>query len=133
MEEWFLKPIKEKFADFNGRARRKEYWMFNLFVWIISSILNLIDLAIGTYVSSIAILSTVFSLIVMIPSLALSVRRLHDVNKSGWYLLLWLLPIIGWIWLFVLLVTEGDQGKNEYGPDPKNPVNELDQIGVAQD
>ena len=132
MEEWFLNPLKEKFADFNGRARRKEFWMFNLFAWIISSILSVIDLALDSSMGF-SVLSSIFSLIILVPSLAVSVRRLHDVNKTGWYILLWFLPIIGWIWLIVLYATEGDQGSNQYGDDPKNPVNELDHIGVSQD
>ena len=133
MEEWFLNPLKEKFADFSGRARRKEFWMFYLFCSIISSILSVIDsvLDLGSTIGF-GVLSPIFSLIILIPYLAVSVRRLHDTNKTGWYLLLLLLPIIGWIWLLVLFVIEGDEGKNEYGDDPKNPVNELDHIGVSQ-
>lgn len=64
-------------------------------------------------------IALLYSLAVLVPSLAVSVRRLHDVGKSGWYHLILLIPIAGWIWFFVLMVTEGDSGDNSYGPDPK--------------
>lgn len=128
--EWFLLALK-KYAEFNGRSRRKEYWMFYLIYSIISTVLSILDQFLVSFTSGITVLSGLFGLFFIIPWIAISVRRLHDVNKSGWYLLLWFLPIIGWIWLFVLSVTEGDSGPNKYGPDPKNPVSELDDIGVT--
>lgn len=131
--EWFLLPLK-KYVEFNGRSRRKEYWMFYLFTVLVSIPLGIIDeVADTTFQYGSGVFSVLFSLFTIIPWISLTVRRLHDVNKSAWYLLLYLLPIIGWIWLFVLTVTEGDQGSNEYGPDPKNPVSELDDIGLTMD
>ncbi|WP_378185837.1 DUF805 domain-containing protein [Aquimarina sp. W85] len=122
---WYLKVIKENFANFEGRARRKEYWMFTLFSGLI--VLGLAILAgifVAMEISSLAFVFMgcymVYILIVLVPSLAVTVRRLHDTGKSGWMLLIALVPLIGSIWLFVLYVTEGDQGDNQYGPDPKS-------------
>ena len=112
---WYLKVIKQ-YADFNGRARRKEYWMYTLISTLISIVLSIIDTALGFQIGVIGIL---YSLFVFIPGIAVSVRRLHDVNKSGWMLLLIFLPIIGWIWLLVLNATEGTIGENKFGLDPK--------------
>ena len=128
--EWYLMVLK-KYTQFDGRSRRKEYWMFLLFNMIISYALQFVDHFISD--SPIGYLSGIYSLAVLLPSIAVGIRRLHDVNKSGWYYLLMLLPIIGWIWLIILLATDGTQGPNQYGADPKNPENELDQIGVVQE
>lgn len=104
----------KNYATFNGRARRTEYWMFALINGVISLILLGIDFALG-----IGFLKSLYSLVVLVPSIAVFVRRLHDVNKSGWWLLIGIIPIIGAIWLFVLMVTEGDRQENQYGPNPK--------------
>ncbi|PBQ33820.1 hypothetical protein CNR22_19210 [Sphingobacteriaceae bacterium] len=123
---WYLKVIKQ-YADFKGRARRKEFWMFTLVSILIGFALQLLDYMLGIQFSSLGMygrdygpLYSIYSLVMLVPSLAVSVRRLHDVNKSGWYLLLWLFLIIGWIWLLVLHCTEGTKGPNKYGADPKN-------------
>ncbi len=97
----------QKYADFNGRARRSEYWYFFLFNVIFSIATGIIGLAIR-----VPILSNLYSLVTMIPAIAVGVRRMHDVGKSGWYLLI---PIYN----IVLAATEGDRGDNAYGPDPK--------------
>lgn len=131
---WYLMAFK-KYAQFKGRSRRKEYWMFVLFNAIFGYALMAVDFGLGTQFESmptVGFLGTLYNLIVFIPSLALNIRRLHDVNKSGWYLLLIFLPIIGWIWLFILTLTDGTRGQNEYGDDPKNPSNEINDIGVSQ-
>lgn len=108
--EWFILVLK-KYAIFEGRARRKEYWMFTLFSVLISIVLSVIDVAInGPYQAG--IIGNLYSLAVLVPTIAVGVRRMHDVGKSGWYLLI---PIYN----LVLAVTEGDHGSNEYGPDPK--------------
>jgi len=121
--EWFLKVVKEHYADFNGRARRKEFWMYYLFyvigviaLEIIALILMSISDVLGGIVFGIMGLAV---LGLIIPTLAVGARRLHDVGKSGWMLLVSLIPVIGGIWLLILLITEGEKGDNQYGPDPK--------------
>lgn len=119
--KWYLKALKQ-YADFSGRARRKEYWMFVLFNIIFSLIASLIDKAIGIDFSDgygYGIVTVIYALIVFIPGLALTVRRLHDINKSGWMIFISLIPLIGGIWMLVLVCTEGTRGDNQYGPDPK--------------
>ena len=112
--EWYLKVMKQ-YADFNGRARRKEYWMFVLFNFIASFILGAVDAAVG----SSGALAGIYALAVFIPSLAVGVRRLHDTGKSGWMLLVAFIPVIGFIWLIVLLVMDSTPGENQYGANPK--------------
>ncbi|MEZ4938501.1 MAG: DUF805 domain-containing protein [Crocinitomicaceae bacterium] len=121
--QWYLKVLKQ-YADFNGRARRQEYWMFFLMNLIFSLILGVVDGIIGTYdeTTGWGLLGGLYSLFILVPSLAVGVRRLHDTNKSGWMLLVALIPLVGGIWLLVLFVTDGDKGPNQYGPDPKNPA-----------
>ncbi len=117
---WYLKVLKQ-YADFKGRARRKEYWMFFLFNIIFGTVAVIIDNIAGTVISGAGygIFYGLYSLAVFIPSLAVAVRRLHDIGKSGWMLLVGLIPIIGPIWLFVLMVTDGNPGENKYGQNPK--------------
>jgi uncharacterized membrane protein YhaH (DUF805 family) len=105
---YFITVLK-KYADFKGRARRAEYWYFNLFSMLVSIALLVVGLAI-----KIPLLYNIYSFAVFLPSLAVSVRRMHDVNRSGWYILI---PIYS----LVLLCTEGSQGPNDYGADPKDP------------
>lgn len=105
--KWYLKVI-QNYANFNGRARRKEYWMFFLFNVLISAILGVIDGNAGNDV-----LSNVYTIALLLPSLAVAVRRMHDVGKSGWYILI---PIYN----LILACTEGNTGENEYGADPKS-------------
>lgn len=117
---WYLKVIKSAF-DFNSRARRKEYWMFFLFNMIISIALMLIENTTGLSnpEQGFGMISGLYSLAMVIPSLAVCVRRLHDTNKSGWYILISLIPLVGPILLLVRLVKDGDLGENKYGPNPK--------------
>jgi uncharacterized membrane protein YhaH (DUF805 family) len=112
--EWYLKVLKQ-YADFGGRARRKEYWMFVLFNVIIIVLLAAIDAALGTD----GILMILYSLAVLIPSIAVAVRRLHDTGRSGWWVLIDFVPLIGPIWLLVLMVLDSQPGENQYGPNPK--------------
>lgn len=122
--EWYLKVVRDNYANFEGRARRKEYWMFVLFNAMITIILYA-PMLIGLVTESQAIMSigvglvALYSLAVLIPSIAVVVRRLHDQNKSGWYYFIAFIPFIGGIWLLILLVTEGTPGPNQYGEDPK--------------
>lgn len=119
---YFLDIIKNKYADFNGRARRKEYWMYTL-VYILSylaiAIVGVILGQIASFLGSIIFMVlSLLSLAVLVPSLAVSVRRLHDTNKSGWFLLLAFIPLANF-YLIYLLIIEGDRGDNQYGADPK--------------
>ncbi len=116
---WYLEVLK-KYADFSGRARRTEYWMFALFNFIFLMVALLLDVLLGT----IAVFYALYALAMLIPSLAVGVRRLHDVGKSGWMLLIAFIPIIGGIWLLVLYLTDSQLGTNKWGPNPKAPAEE---------
>jgi len=132
--KWYLKVIRDNYAIFNGRARRQEYWMFVLFNFLFAIGIVMISgtLAGMTDVPAFIGLYFIYIIAIIIPSLAVAVRRLHDINKSGWFYLVGLIPIIGGIWLIVLLATEGDRGPNQYGPDSKNVSNlEIDEIGTV--
>lgn len=112
--------VLKKYAVFKGRARRKEYWMFVLFNLIFSFVLVIIEVVLGISIESdISVLSTLYGLAVMIPSIAVSVRRLHDTNHSGWWFLISLVPLIGGIVLFIFMVQDSQPGENQYGPNPK--------------
>lgn len=112
--EWYLKVL-QNYVGFSGRARRKEYWMFVLFNFIAGIVLGIIEAIIGLP----GILSGLYSLAILIPSLALVFRRLHDTGKSGWWILISLVPIAGSIILLVFMCLDSDAGTNKYGPNPK--------------
>jgi uncharacterized membrane protein YhaH (DUF805 family) len=114
--KYYVERVFNKYAEFTGRARRAEYWYFYLFNLICTIIINIIAKIIGDHHT---ILNTILWLITIVPSLAVAVRRLHDTNKSGWWMLIILIPIIGWIWIIVLLATDSTPGANKYGPNPK--------------
>jgi uncharacterized membrane protein YhaH (DUF805 family) len=111
----------KKYADFSGRARRKEYWMFVLFNIIFAIVALGLDMMLGTASedTGYGIFYGLFSLAILVPTWAVTVRRLHDVGKSGWWIFISLIPIIGGIWLFILTLTDSLPGDNEYGPNPK--------------
>ena len=113
--EWFIKCIKQ-YADFKGRARRKEYWMFTLFYSIFTIAAMLID---AILLEELPIFETLFGLFILIPSFAVEVRRLHDIGKSGWMMLIVLIPIVGAIWLIVLFCQDSEPGSNNWGDNPK--------------
>ncbi len=117
---WYLKVLN-KYAVFSGRARRKEYWYFTLFSALISMALALVDGAIGTSNSEggMGLLGGIYSLAVLLPTLGVSIRRLHDTDHSGWWLLIALAPCVGAIVLLVLMVTDSTPGRNRYGFSPK--------------
>ncbi|TVP99592.1 MAG: DUF805 domain-containing protein [Planctomycetaceae bacterium] len=116
---WYLEVLK-KYAVFSGRARRKEYWMFILFNLIFAIIFSILDSVLfGIPAEGSGPLYLIYSLAVFIPAVAVSVRRLHDVGKSGFFLFIALIPIIGAIWLLILFCTDSQHGDNEYGPNPK--------------
>ena len=121
--KWFLICVMSKYSDFTGRARRKEFWMYTLLFFIFS----LTFVILGAITSSIAVslgmlhalLYVVIFLALICPTLALSVRRLHDVGKSGWWLLIGIIPIAGALYLLYLFSRRGLPGPTPYGPDPK--------------
>jgi uncharacterized membrane protein YhaH (DUF805 family) len=117
---WYLDVLK-KYAVFSGRARRKEYWFFALFSLIITLVLMIIDAAAGVFdaESGFGLLSGFYTLAVLIPGLAVSIRRLHDTNHSGWWLLIGLVPLVGSIMLLIFMFRDGQPGQNRFGPNPK--------------
>ncbi len=118
---WYLQVLKN-YAGFSGRARRKEYWMFALFNLIFLIVAMILDNVLGTTIEDLpyGLFYFLYALVVLIPSLAVAVRRLHDVGKSGWMILISLIPIVGGIWLLVLMLTDSNPGENEYGVNPKD-------------
>ena len=118
--KWYLKVLSQ-YSDFGGRARRAEYWYFVLFNILFSFVAVMIDNIIGMAIGGMGygLITIIYSLALFIPSLAVGIRRLHDTGKSGWYILLGLIPIVGGIIILVFLLMEGDRGENAYGPDPK--------------
>ena len=117
---WYLKVIRN-YANFNGRARRKEYWIFALLNFVFSIIAMLLDGALGLekFSPDVSPLYSLFWAATLVPTLAVTVRRLHDTGRSGWYFFVALIPIIGGLWLFVMTVMDGDPYDNAYGPNPK--------------
>ena len=116
---WYLEVLK-KYAVFSGRARRKEYWMFFLINLLISAVLIAIDSLIGTFSQTgFGLLQGLYSLAVLIPSIAVTVRRLHDTGRTGWWILIGLIPVIGGIVLLIFMLLDSQPGVNQYGPNPK--------------
>lgn len=128
--EYMLMPFRRYF-DFAGRSRRKEYWMFALFNFIIIAIFTTVLLALGFSIDPYGATSGgpvtwvlfgilgLYSLFVLIPSIAVQVRRFHDQDKSGWFVLINFVPYIGGLIVLVFMLFEGTRGPNRYGPDPK--------------
>ena len=120
--KWYL-LVLQNYAVFNGRARRSEFWYFTLFSTLISGALTFFEEYFNT-----PYLESIYSLVVFIPGIAVAIRRMHDVNRSGWYCLI---PFYN----LMLACTDGTEGPNEYGNDPKRPelLDEIDQIGNYQE
>lgn len=133
--EWMLMPYR-RYADFSGRSQRKEYWMFALFQFIVAMVLVAVMFAGGfgsvnemtgqaepgaLFYIGIGLL-VIFGLGSIIPSLAVGVRRFHDQDKSGWFLLLQLIPYVGGLIVLVFMCLDGTRGPNRFGPDPKDPT-----------
>jgi len=125
--EWMILPLK-RYAEFSGRSRRKEYWMFFLLTLLVT-----IGLGIATGgeegISGVvdedggmSFVMIVFYIAILIPTVAVEVRRFHDQDKSGWFVLLNFVPFVGWLIVLVLMCLEGTKGENQYGPDPKGAV-----------
>lgn len=115
---WYLEVLR-KYAVFSGRARRKEYWTFTLINILISIVIGFIDQLIGIKVLHIGLLGLLYSLAVLIPSIAVGFRRLHDTGRSGWWVLIGLIPILGWLVLIIFTIQDSEPQENEYGPNPK--------------
>jgi uncharacterized membrane protein YhaH (DUF805 family) len=116
---WYLDAWKN-YANFKGRARRKAYWMFVLFNLIALVVLSFIEGAIGlSGQNGYGILTGLYTLAIILPLIALAVRRLHDTGRSGWWILIGLVPLVGPIVLIVFYVTDSQPGSNQYGPNPK--------------
>ncbi len=109
--------VMNKYATFTGRATRSEYWWFVLGSLIISVALSIIDSIM--FDSKSGVLQPLFSLAVLVPSIAVGIRRLHDIGKSGWWILISIIPIIGWIIALIFAVTDSQPMANQYGPNPK--------------
>lgn len=124
----FVEAVRSGFnnyANFSGRALRSEYWWWVVFVWIAGMVANLIDAAFGWRVYETTVngiqqgsgpIAALVGLALLIPGLAVAVRRLHDTDRSGWWLLIGIIPIIGWIVLLYFFVISGTPGPNKYGP-----------------
>jgi uncharacterized membrane protein YhaH (DUF805 family) len=131
--EWYLKCLRQ-YADFSGRAQRKEYWMFTLFnviilfcIWLLDVVIlisGFSEVVIIYYLAASRVVLMIYNLAVLFPAIAVTTRRLHDTGRSGWWLLLFLVPVVGWIVLFIFMLLKGDSGENEYGYDP------LDETGA---
>jgi uncharacterized membrane protein YhaH (DUF805 family) len=118
---WYLDVLKTKYAQFSGRARRREYWMFFLFSALVAIALTIVDAITGTLsaAAGTGLLGGLYSLAVLIPGLALTIRRLHDTDRSGWWLLIALVPVIGAIVLLVFMCLDSVPGDTRHGPSPK--------------
>lgn len=123
--EWMLMPLK-RYADFSGRSRRKEYWMFTLMNFIVAIVLYGmiiagLDFTTGD-LSAVGMLGAgllvIYALAILVPSLAVQVRRFHDQDKSGWFVLLGFIPAVGGLIVLVFMCLPGTPGSNQYGPDP---------------
>ncbi len=107
------KKVLKDYSNFSGRAGRAEFWNFFLANFIIMLVLSIISKIIGDETNT---LSSIYNLFVLLPGLAVGIRRLHDVGKSGWMMLVSLIPIVGAIWILILEIKVGDPNENEYGP-----------------
>lgn len=127
--EWMIMPLK-RYADFSGRSRRKEYWMFVLLLVILGAVLGMFTggfaamtdptgAAAESAMGAGSIIMGLFYLAILIPAIAVQVRRFHDQDKSGWFVLLSFIPLVGGIIVLVFMCLEGTKGENRFGPDPK--------------
>lgn len=114
-----VKTCFSKYATFEGRARRPEFWWFALFTFAGSMVTSFLDVAIFGAASDAGLLSALFSLAMLIPSIAVGVRRLHDTDRVGWWYLMVFIPLIGFIVLLVFFIQRGTEGPNRFGPEPR--------------
>lgn len=120
--EWY-KAVLQKYTVFSGRARRKEYWMFVLVNFFIIIALEIVMFILGSMDDNLMLIGSgllsLYGLYIFLPTLAVAVRRLHDVGKSGWWYFIAFVPFIGAIWLLILFASDSQPGENQYGPNPK--------------
>lgn len=115
----FVNAVKKSF-DFKGRSRRREFWMFMLIASVLAAGLTIIETLLGLRLAQdIGILSTIYAFAIAAPTVSVMVRRLHDTGRSGWWSLLYLVPVIGWIALIAFTLFNSDLGANAYGKSPK--------------
>lgn len=122
---WYLEALR-KYAVFSGRARRREYWFFTLFNFLVAIGLSMIDVMRSGGTAEVSLLASIYSLAVLLPSLAVAVRRLHDVGRSGWWILIAFVPLIGLLVLLVFTLQDSQPHPNEYGPSPKPAFGDAD-------
>lgn len=138
--EWMILPLK-RYAQFAGRSRRKEYWLYFLFFVLGAFVAAIVDSLLGYGHSTSQVtansafynyssngpVGVIWLVVNFVPLLAVSVRRLHDIDKSGWWLLISLIPFVGSIVLLVFYCLEGTRGPNRFGPDPLSPMGDLNE------
>lgn len=109
-----------QYVGFSGRARRSEYWWFFLFTVLVSIVTSVLDSILGTMSedTNVGVIGSIASLALLLPSIAVAIRRLHDTSRSGWWILIGLIPIIGWI-ILIVFYCQDSHGDNEHGPSPK--------------
>lgn len=116
---WYIEGFKRYF-DFVGRSRRKEYWYFSLISLLVSLILGFSDIFVGIYNEEygVGLLGSIYGLAALIPSFSVTFRRLHDIGRSAWWILILLIPLIGWI-IFIIFMAQDSKEENKYGISPK--------------
>ncbi|MCE0801210.1 DUF805 domain-containing protein [Buttiauxella sp. A2-C1_F] len=117
--DWYFKVLKN-YLGFSGRARRKEFWMFILVNLVLTVVLSILDKMLGLRIAGDeGLLTTVYGVLIFLPYWAVQFRRLHDTDRSAWWLLLLLIPLVGWLIILAFNCQNGTPGENEYGADPK--------------
>ena len=119
-----VKVCLTKYADFGGRARRSEYWWFVVFTALVTTLASVVDAVIGTQFGNTGLVQLLATLALVLPSLAVGVRRLHDVSRSGWWVFLAVIPILGALILVVAFLIRDSEPDNSYGPSPKTALME---------
>ncbi len=115
-----VRSCLQQYVGFSGRARRSEYWWFFLFTVLVSMVASVLDSIFGTMsdTTNVGVIGSIASLALLLPSIAVAIRRLHDTSRSGWWILIGLIPIVGWI-ILIVFYCQDSHGENEYGPSPK--------------